>query len=160
RNPFAFPVKAALAFVARGGAFQVQGLPATVALDAREEHALDVTIAGGSFAPLEDPSVAVRFSARRGRRPFALVLDATREGVRRLRLGALVQRVRMLRERAGDPAATMTVQRSGAEVVAAVEDSGGLAELEARIRVGARVRTGRRGVRIRLPEELEPEGAP
>ena len=34
RNPFPFPVKAALAFLARGGAFQVQGLPATLALDA------------------------------------------------------------------------------------------------------------------------------
>jgi hypothetical protein len=54
----------------------------------------------------------------------------------------------------------MTVERRGRELVAAVEDAGGLLEPAAMIRVGSRVRTGRRGVRVRLPEEFEPEGLP
>jgi glycerophosphoryl diester phosphodiesterase len=160
RNPFDFPVKAALAFLARGGAFQVAGLPATLALDARDEESVDVSLSGGSWAPLSDPTVALRFSWRRGRASSSLVLDAPLARVRRLHLGSGTERVRMLRERPGDPEASMTLRRRGRELLAAVEDSASLTEVTARIRVGARVRPGRRAVRIRLPEELEPEGAP
>jgi len=160
RNPFDFPVKAALAFLARGGAFQVEGLPATLALDARTEESVSVSLSGGSWAPLSDPTVALRFSWRRGRASGSLVLDAPLARVRRLRLGGGTERVRMLRERPGDPEASMTLRLRGRELLAAVEDSASLTEVAARIRVGSRVRTGRRAVRIRLPEELEPEGAP
>jgi len=160
RNPFAFPVKVALGFVARGGAFRVTGLPATLALDAGARHELAVTLEGGSWSPLEDPSVVLRFAWRKGRGYEALVLDAPLERVRTLHLGTDTQRVRMLRERAGEREASMAVRRRGDELVAAVEDAGGLSEVSARIRVGSRVRTGRRGVRLRLPEELEPGGAP
>jgi len=159
RNPFDFPVKAALAFVARGGAFQVMGLPATLALDARAEETLGVELRGGSWSPLEDPLVALRFAWRRGRAANALVLDAPLARVRTLRLGSRTERVRMLRERPSEPGASMTLRRRGGELLAAVEDPGTLTDIAARIRVGARVRTGRRAVRIRLPEELEPEGA-
>lgn len=160
RNPFVFPVKVALGFVARGGAFQVTGLPATLALDGHARHELAVTLKGGSWSPLEDPSVVLRFAWRKGRGYEALVLDAPLERVRTLHLGAGTQRVRLLRERASDREASMAVRRRGDELVAAVEDAGGLTEVSARIRVAARVRSGRRGVRIRLPEELEPGGAP
>jgi glycerophosphoryl diester phosphodiesterase len=159
RNPFPWPVKAALGFVARGGAFQVTGLPATLALDARDEQGVPVVVRGGSWSPLEDPSVVVRYAWRAGRASRALVLDAPLERVRTLRLGADVQRVTMLRERPGEPPASMTLRRRGAEILAAVEDAGGLAEVEARIRVGARVRVGRKAVRIRLSEELGHDGA-
>jgi hypothetical protein len=160
RNPFSFPVKAALALVVRGGAFQVAGLPTTLALDARDEQGVAVTLHGGSWSPLEDPSVVVRLAWRRGREGRALVLDAPLERVRTLRLGASAQRVLLLRERPSDPPATMTVRRRGQELLAAVELSGGLEDVAAKIRVGARVRSGRRAVRIRLPEEEDPDGLP
>jgi glycerophosphoryl diester phosphodiesterase len=160
RNPFAWPVKAALALVPRGGAFQASGLPATLALDARDEQGVAVTLHGGSWSPLEDPSVIVRLAWRRGRESRALVLDAPLERVRTLRLGAGVQRLCLLRERPGAPEATMAVRRRGAELLAAVEVAGGLSDVAARIRVGARVRSGRKAVRIRLPEEHDPEGLP
>jgi len=160
RNPFDFPVKAALALLARGGAFQVSGLPATLALDGRDEEVVSVGVSGGSWAPLSDPTIALRFSWRRGRASGSLVLDAPLARVRRLRLGPGTERVRMLRERPGDSEASMTLRRRGSELLAAVEDSASLTDVTARIRVGSRVRTGRRAVRIRLPEEFEPEGAP
>jgi glycerophosphoryl diester phosphodiesterase len=160
RNPFAWPVRGALAFLPRGGAFQVEGLPATLALDSRSDGAVPVTLRGGSWSPIEDPLVALRFAWRRGRAARHLVLEAPLARVRRLRLGTGVQRLRMLRESPHEREATMTVRRRGNEVIAALEDAGGLSEVTALIRVGARVRSGRRGVRIRLPEELPPEGAP
>jgi len=52
----------------------------------------------------------------------------------------------------------MTLRRRGAELLAVVEDSGGLVDVVAKIRVSSRVRSGHRGVRIRLPEAAEPEG--
>ncbi|NOT31920.1 MAG: hypothetical protein HOP15_15855 [Planctomycetes bacterium] len=159
RNPFAWPVKAALALVARGGAFQVTGLPATLALDAHDEQGVSVTLHGGSWSPHEDPSVLVRLAWRHGRASRALVLDAPLERVRTLRLGQGSQRLRMLCERPGEPEASMTVRRRGTELLAAVELAGGLEDVEARIRVGARVRAGRRAVRIRLPEEPDSGGA-
>ena len=160
RNPFAWPVKAALALVPRGGAFQVEGLPETLALDARDEQGLAVTLRGGSWSPAEDPAVVLRFAWRSARASRALVLDATLERVRTLHIGEGVQRVRLLRERPGDAEASMTVRRRGNELLAAVEDAGGLGEVAARIRVGARVRDGRKAVRIRLPEELDTAGLP
>jgi glycerophosphoryl diester phosphodiesterase len=160
RNPFPFPVRAALAFLARGGAFQVTGLPASVALGPLATGEVAVTLAGGSWSPHEDPTVALRFAWRKGRASRALVLDAPLARVRRLVLGPGVERVRLLRETPGEREATMTVRRRGDELLAAVEDPGGLTDVAATVRVASRVRHGRRGVRIRLPEELEPEGAP
>jgi glycerophosphoryl diester phosphodiesterase len=160
RNPFDFPVKAALALVARGGAFRVAGLPATLALDARAEETVPVTLRGGSWSPLEDPLVALRFAWRRGRAAASLVLDAPLARVRTLRLGSGAERLWMLRERPGDREASVILKRRGRELLAVVEDPGALTDVAARIRVASRVRTGRRAVRIRLPEELEPEGAP
>jgi hypothetical protein len=160
RNPFAFPVKAALALLTRGGAFQVTGLPATLALDSHAEESVSVSLDGGSWSPLEDPCVVLRFAWRRARATGSLVLDAPLARVRTLRLASGAERVRMLRERPGDREASMTLRRRGGELLAAVEDAASLTDVTARIRVGARVRTGRRAVRIRLPAELEAEGAP
>jgi glycerophosphoryl diester phosphodiesterase len=160
RNPFPFPVKAALALAPRGGAFQVEGLPTTVALDAGASASVEVALAGGSFSPAEDPSVLVRFGWRAGRESAGLVLDHPLERTRTLHLGRGVRRLKLLCEGVTDLPASMTVERRGRELVAAVEDPGGLGEPEAVIRVGSRVRTGRRGVHVRLPEEFEPEGLP
>jgi len=160
RNPFPFPVQAALGLDLRGGAFQVTGLPRTLALDPGAQEELALTLHGGSWSPLEDPLVRVRYAWRRGRTPQALVLEAPLERVRTLQLSEGAQRVRLLRERPGDPPATMTVRRRGRELIAWVEDSGGWSDVASQVRVAHRVRTGRRGVRIRLPEEVGPEGVP
>ena len=160
RNPFTHPVKVALALAARGGAFQVEGLPTTLALDAGARASVPVTLAGGSFSPAEDPCVLARFAWRVGREEATLVLDHPLERTRTLRLGRGVRRLKLLCEGPVDLPASMTVELRGRELVAAVEDAGGLGEPEAMIRVGSRVRTGRRGVRVRLPEEFEPEGLP
>ncbi len=162
RNPFAVPVQVALALALRGGAFQVRGWPLTVSLDPQGMRAVPLEISGGSWSPLEDPAVLARYSWRAGpRRPAAeLVLDAPLERVRTLRLGEGATRLRMLVESPGEPPATMTVRRRGRELLAWVEDPGGLGEVKCLVRLGSRVRTGTRGVRIRLPGELDPEGLP
>ena len=102
--------------------------------------------------------MAVRFAWRAARSSAALVLDAPLARVRRLKLGDGVERVHLLRENADQLGATMTLRRRGAELLAVVEDSGGLVDVVAKIRVSSRVRSGHRGVRIRLPEAAEPEG--
>ena len=61
-------------------------------------------------------------------------------------------RLPLLRERPGAPAASMTLRRRGNELVAWVENPGGLEEVRARIRIGQRLRYGGQGVRIRLSE--------
>lgn len=162
RNPFPFPVQAALALAIRGGAFQVQGLPTSFSLDARAEREVPLELSGGSWSPIEDPAVRVRllWRERPGRPAASLVLDAPLERVRTLELGEGSTRVRLLVESPGDRPATMTLRRRGRELVAWVEDPGGLGEVRSLVRVGSRVRTGRRGVRIELPEELDPQGIP
>ena len=161
-NPFPFPVRAALAIALRGGAFQVTGLPASFALDPGATRDTLLQLRGGSRSPIEDPSVRLALAWRtgRGRPETTLALDAPLERVRTLRLSGGVQRVRMLREKAGDPPASMTLKLRGRELLAWVEDPGGLADVRSSIRVGSRVRTGRRGVRIRLPERFDPSGIP
>jgi len=160
RNPFPFPVQVALGFQARGGAFRVSGLPETRSLDAHAATRLPLVLEGGSWSPGEDPTVAARFSWREGRAQWALVLDAPLPRVRTLRLGEGTRRLRMLAERPAEPAASMTLRLRGGELLAAVEDPGGLSEVRACLRLGASVRRGGRGVRMRLPEAREPEGIP
>jgi hypothetical protein len=165
RNPFAFPVRVALALALRGGAFQASGLPLSFALDPGAEREVPLALAGGSFAPREDPCVLLRFSWRAGpRAPEAeLVLDSPLERVRSLRLGEGPRRLTMLVESPADLPASMVVRRRGHELLCWVEDPGGLAAPRCIVRVGSRVRTGRRGVRIRLPEEPArtwPDGIP
>jgi glycerophosphoryl diester phosphodiesterase len=160
RNPFPFSVRCALALAVRGGAFRCRGLPATLALDSGARAEVPLELEGGSWSPRDDPCVALRFAWHRGRASRALVLEAPLARVRTLELGSGVRRVRLLREREQDREATMTLRRRGPEVVAAVEGAGGLGDVRATIRVGHRVRTGQRGVRIRLPEELPAAGAP
>jgi len=162
RNPFPFPVQAALALALRGGAFRATGLPVSFGLDAGAVRELPLELSGGSWSPSEDPAILVRFSWRaRPRQPAAsLVLDAPLERVRTLHLGEGTLRLNLLRESPNDRAATMTLRRRGRELIAWVEDSGGLGEVRCQVRVGSRVRSGRRGVRIQLPEEIDAQGLP
>ena len=54
----------------------------------------------------------------------------------------------------------MTVRRRGHELLAWVEDSGGLRDLRATVRLGARVRYGGQGVRMPIPALENQDGIP
>jgi glycerophosphoryl diester phosphodiesterase len=160
RNPLPCPVQAALALEPRGGAFQGEGWSATFGLDAgaRREHSL--TLVGGSWSPIEDPRVRLRLAWREGRRARELLLDAPLQRVRTLYLAPGTQRLRMLCENPLDLEATMSIRRRGRELLAWVEDPGGSTDVAALVRLGHRVRRGRRGVRISLPGRIGPRGVP
>jgi glycerophosphoryl diester phosphodiesterase len=154
RNPFPFRVEVALALAVRGGAFEVAGLPEGLVLEPGERRACALSLAGGSWSPHEDPALFARFAWRAGpgRPEEALILDAPLARTRTLRLSSATLRVPMLREHPGAPAATMTVRRRGREVLAAVEDAGGLQDVRALLRIGHEVLRGAAGVRGFLPD--------
>jgi glycerophosphoryl diester phosphodiesterase len=153
RNPFPFPVEVALALAVRGGAFEVEGLPVQVRLGPGERTALPCGLAGGSWSPGEDPVVFARFVWRSGpgRPEESLAFDHPVSRVRTVRVAQGTLRVPMLREHPGAPYASVSLRRRGEELIAWVEDPGGLGDVRALLRVGERVRSGGRGVRVPLP---------
>ena len=163
-NPFGHAVEVAVTPVVRGGAFEVEGLPAALDLEPFEARELPITLAGGSWSPGDDPVLLARFkwSAGPGRSAGELLLDAPFERIRSVRVGRTALRLPLLCERPGDAPATMTVRLRGAEVLASVESAGGLTETRAHLRLGTRVTVGARGVRARLPEAFadDPRGVP
>ncbi len=161
RNPFGFPVAVALGVAVRGGAFEVSGAPVALRLDPQQEASVPLTLAGGSWSPAEDPSLHARFVWRRGpgRPEESLVLERPLERVRTLTLGATALRVPMLREHPTQVAASMTLRRQGRDLIAWVENPGGLADVRAVLRIGDRVRVGGRGVRVPLPTDSKASGA-
>ena len=164
RNPFGFPVRATLVVEVKGGAFEVDGAPARAELAAGERVEVPLKIAGGSWSPYDDPVVHVAFDweAGPGRKEERLVLDAPLARTRTMRLADHSTRLPMLTERPGDASASMTLRRRGRELLAWVEDAGGLSDLRAQIRLDSEVKKGGRGVRIHLPEDFDrrPEGLP
>lgn len=164
RNPFGFAVELAVALELRGGAFEVRGFPASAELAPGESRAFAFELCGGSWSPGDDPLVHARFVWRRGpgRPQEALILDAPLRRVRTLRLGPESQRVFLLREHPGDSEATMSVRRRGSEILAWVENPGGLADVRAALRLGIDTRWGGRGVRMKLPAgfDAERDGVP
>jgi hypothetical protein len=152
RNPFPFPVAIALAIAVRGGAFRIEGLPEAIRLKPGAEEVLQLDISGGSYSPGEDPLLYARYVWREGpgRPEESLILDAPLERVRSLSLRRDTARISMLREKKSDPPASMTLRLRAGEVLARVEDPGGLREVQAILRLGARTRVGGPGVRLRL----------
>lgn len=161
RNPFGFAVELAVALELRGGAFEARGFPATAELAPGAAHPFPFELVGGSWSPGDDPLVHARFAWRvgPGRPHEALVLDAPLRRVRTLRLGPDSQRVFLLREHPGDPEATMSVRRRGSDLLAWVENAGGLEDVRAALRLGIDTRWGGRGVRVKLPEGFDAERA-
>jgi glycerophosphoryl diester phosphodiesterase len=160
-NPFAFPVRAIADVLVRGGAFEVDGLPAALALGPGEEGALEVALAGGSWSPGEDPRLLVRFAWRVGPRRAGtaareVVLDTTLERRRSVMLGGGdARRLAMLVERPGDRGGTMVIRRRGRDLLAKVEDPGGLTDVRALVRLGGAVRRGAVGLRVPLPADFD-----
>lgn len=161
RNPFPFPVELALALAVRGGAFQVGGLPAQLDLEVGAEAAVPVKLAGGSWAPAEDPIVHARFvwAPGPGRPRESLRLECPLHRVRSVRAGAEALRVPMLREHPGQRGASMGLRLAGNQLLAWVEDAGGLEDLRCIVRLGSHVRHGGQGVRVPLPQPLLGEGS-
>ncbi|MEM7310156.1 MAG: glycerophosphodiester phosphodiesterase family protein [Planctomycetota bacterium] len=164
RNPFPFAVEAACDLLVRGGAFEVEGLPTRLALAPGEEAALGFAVSGGSWSPGDDPRLLVRYAwgAGPGRRAGALVLDATLERRRTVRLAADARRLAMLCEGPGDPQASLVLRRRRGELLVRVENPGGLDEVRTLVRLGGEVRRGGHGARIPLPEGFDEarEGVP
>ena len=163
-NPFGFVVEAALTARMGGGAFEVEGLPASLEIGARQTRVVPVRIWGGSWSPGDDPVLLLRlkWSGGPGRGPGELLLEAPLERIRRVRLGRSNLRLPLLCEHPGERPASMTVRLRGEEVIASIEDPGGLSEARALMRLGVDVHTGAGGVRARIPEAFrrDPRGVP
>jgi hypothetical protein len=157
RNPFAVPVEAALGIAIRGGAFEHAGLPARVELAPGERASAPLELSGGSWSPGEDPTVFVRFVWQRasGAVRESLVLDAPLARTRTVTLSDDSLRLTMLAERPGAPRASMTVRRRGRDLLAWVEDPGGLTDVRACVRLQTEIRYGGHGVRVRLPDGFD-----
>ncbi len=152
-NPFPYPVRLALELFVRRGAFDAQGLPVLLELQARESRSLEFQLKGGSFSPGGDPLILGLFEwgPGPGRKAGRLLLETTLRRVRQARADGRSQRVEMLRERPGQAAASMTVLRRVDSIVLRVENAGGLQDVRALARLDGQTWSGGAVVRIPLP---------
>jgi len=157
-NPFAWRVRVDFALRVRRGTFELGALPAARTLEPGAACELEFELTGGSFSPGGDPRFAVRYAWKRGGQAHELVLDATLHRTRRVHARAEALRLPMLRERPDEVPASMTLRRIGGELVASVEDAGGLSEVRALALFGGELVRGGRGLRLKLPRELPPRG--
>jgi hypothetical protein len=135
----------------------VQGLPVQLELQAGEAHSLDVDIRGGSWSPGGDPLLAVLFEWDRGpgREAGQLLLDRTLRRTRRVLADGVTQRVEMLRESPGVPAASMTLTRRKGLLSVGVENRGGLRELCSAVHLDGETFTGGERLRVALPPDFD-----
>jgi glycerophosphoryl diester phosphodiesterase len=161
-NPFVHPVRVAADLLLRGGAFEASGMPVAFELGPRDEVAVPLTLAGGSWSPGEDPLVVARFDweAGPGRRAGGLVFDTPLARTRSASLGDEALRVPMLCEHPGQPQASMTLRRRGGELRARIEHDGGARDARAVVRLGHVTHRGGRGVRVPLPATFHRDGRP
>ncbi|HPF14415.1 MAG: hypothetical protein H6830_02930 [Planctomycetes bacterium] len=157
RNPFAYPVEVRVTVVFPSGAFELRGLPRFVDLEPGEERSVDFGLAGGSRAPGRDPLVVAlyQWQASPGRPAGQLLFDAPLSRVRSVVADGLTRRLTMLRESPGDPGASMTLRRQGDRVVVQLEDTRGLQDAHAVVRLAGETHRGGRAVTLRLPEGFD-----
>ncbi len=157
RNPFPFPVRAAVELRVRRGAFEVAGLPLGIALDPGRSFVHVFGLAGGSWRVGGDPCVAVTFlwESGPGRAAGRLTLDAPLVRVRELVVSGEARRVTLVRERPDDADATMTVRRGGPWLFVALEHAGDLEEPSVVCHLDGYTKYGGRGLRLRLPEGFD-----
>ena len=156
RNPFDRPVGVALEVRFERGAYDVQGLPARLALEPGERAGVAFRLVGGSWSPGGDPRLSARFSARagRGRPALDLLLDATLHRVRVATLGEHSVRLPMLAERPGAPAASLTARRHRDVLVVAIENPGELENARTVVRLDGHTYRGGRSLRMHWPARL------
>jgi hypothetical protein len=157
RNPFPFRAEVAVGLAVRGGAFEVDGLPWAARLEPGEERGVDLVLRGGSRSPGGDPQLVARYAWREGPgRPLGvLVLDAPLHRVRTARLATEARRLELLRERRGEPGASVTIRRRGASLLVEAESAGGLQDPHLVVRLDSRVARGGRGLRLALPDAFD-----
>jgi hypothetical protein len=159
RNPLAEVARVACRVLVRRGAFEVQGMPQTLELAPGEEQRVHLQLSGGSWSPGGDPVFAALFDWGSGGQSAGahgrLLFDVPLRRLRRTHVGVLTQRLDMLRESPDDPPASMTVRRQGQRLTVAVENSGGLSEVEILVRLEDRHFVGNNRVQLKLPEDFD-----
>ncbi len=155
RNPFGWTVAATLGLSIRRGAFDVEGLPAHFELGPGESSTIPFHLRGGSWSPGGDPLLVagMRWQRGPGRPEERLFFDTPLARVRRARLDGGALRLNLLRERPGDPAASVTLKCGRGALQIAIESAGGLCDAELiAILEGARHRGGSR-LQLDLPRD-------
>lgn len=156
-NPLERRARVRLELVVQRGTFEAGGLPVETELapGARMEARFHLT--GGSWSPGGDPLLVARLEAPPGPEGAAvdLALEAPLRRERELVLGHGVVRLELLCEHPGDPPASMTLRRSGGELLLSIERSGGLAEPRAIAHLDGRDYEGGTGLRLPLPPDAD-----
>jgi hypothetical protein len=150
-NPLPFDCRVTAQLYVRRGAFETQGLPWVRELASGERETLHFELRGGSWSPGGDPLLAALYEwPALGERPAGrLLLDLPLRRRRFAVADVITQRLEMLRESPEALRASMILTRRGAELVVAVENSGGLRDTRALVRIDGRTYLG--GSRLRLP---------
>lgn len=154
RNPFGFGVRACLRVVVRRGAFEAQGLPAVVDLEPDMRARVAFELSGGSWSPGGDALLVCDYAWSRGpgRPSERLTLDTPLRRVRETRLAESAVRLTMLREAPEQRRASVTLRRQRADLLAAVENAGGLEDPRLVVHLDGRIYSGSRGLRMPLPQ--------
>ena len=156
RNPFSFPVRVACDLFLQGGAFEVEGLPASFDLGVGEERAVSLNVLGGSHSPGADPLFAASYSWRSGPgRPLGrLILDAPLARVRCAHVGTESERLFLLKEHQDDPQASVGLRVRGSDLLLAIENPGDLSQPHLVARLDGEFARGGGGLRLRLPDDF------
>jgi glycerophosphoryl diester phosphodiesterase len=147
-NPFPEPVQVTLGVLPRMGAFVIHGLPQTLALEAGEQAQLPVVLRGGAQEPGADPLL---FALLRFGDGAQLLLDGPLERVRVVPADPLPLRVPLLCAGPQQTLHTLLVRRHRQQLLVSMEGARQWADLRVEVRVGERVHSGARGVRVNLP---------
>ncbi len=161
-NPFPFPVEARASAFVPHGAFEIEGLPRVLELEAEEERSVEFRIRGGARVPGPDPLIGVLFRWREGlpvdgevRPGGSLLFDAPLVRRRAATADGLARRLELLAERPGDAPASITARRAGRDMLLSIENPGGLTDPHLVARLGLEVARGGGGLRLRLPERFD-----
>ena len=168
RNPFPFGVQVRCSLFFPSGAFQSEGLPRVVELQAEEERHLDVELKGGARSPGPDPLLGALFRARTPAPETCvlpaggLLLDAPLIRRRVAVADPLTRRLNLLREGAGEGVASITLRRTGRSVRLSIENPGDVEEGHLIASLDGCTERGGRTLDLLLPDHFEktPQGFP
>jgi glycerophosphoryl diester phosphodiesterase len=151
RNPLTIPAEVELAVGVRRGAFEIGPLPGAFELASGAAEDFELSLAGGSWSPGGDPVLRASYVWREGAGARSLALEAPLARVREIVLSPQTRRLQLLRERRGDPAASVTIRRRGRDLLAAIERAGDLDAPRIAVHLDGEVRSGQRGIAVPLP---------